>query len=300
MNYNPYAAPQEPTPHSPMAPGAAGAPQPWEMGEVLGAAWEVFKANWAVLVFGHFVAILLAGIPGQIPVVISSGNGAQPGSSAYFGALGVSYAIMLVLNSFFQGGLIRMWLGAARGETLSFSVIFSGGPRMLPLLGTILLQFLIMGAGFALLIVPGIILATGLAYATFFSVDAGLGPVASLKASWQATRGQKWQLFVFLFVISLIMIAGLLACCIGVYASMPLAYVALAIVYLRISGRGAPRLAPAGYGAPPGYGGPPGGGYGAPPGGGYGGPPGGGYGGPPGGGYGGPPGGGYGGPGAPG
>ena len=57
MNYNPYAAPQASPPQSPGAP-RAGAPQPWEVGEVLSQAWNTFKANWAVLVFSFLVGPL--------------------------------------------------------------------------------------------------------------------------------------------------------------------------------------------------------------------------------------------------
>ncbi|HEY2513818.1 MAG TPA: hypothetical protein VGI39_23280, partial [Polyangiaceae bacterium] len=58
MNYNPYAAPQAPPP--PVAgPMQGGAQQPWEIGEVLGSAWEIFKRNWAVLVFTSLLGSLI-------------------------------------------------------------------------------------------------------------------------------------------------------------------------------------------------------------------------------------------------
>jgi hypothetical protein len=179
-------------------------------------------------------------------------------------------------------------------------------------------MYLAIAIGFLLLIIPGIIVALGLSYATYFVADAGLGPIEALKASWAATNGSKGKLFLFGIVAFFIALAGVIACCIGIIPAVTLTMLAQAMIYVRLSGRGTTSggfdpyaggggFAPqGGYGAPPqgGYGGPPaGGGYGGPPaGGGYGGPPaGGGYGGPPqgGGGYGGPPqgGGGYGPPG---
>ena len=45
MNYNPYVPPQAGPPQAP-GPQQAGGPQPWEIGEVLTNAWEIYKANW--------------------------------------------------------------------------------------------------------------------------------------------------------------------------------------------------------------------------------------------------------------
>jgi hypothetical protein len=205
--------------------------------------------------------------------------------------------------------------------------MFAGGSRFLPLLGGLFLSMLIAMPAFAMLIIPGIIVSLGLSFAQFYIVDQNMGPIDALKASWEATKGHKLQLFLFGLVAILMMIGGYLACCIGAFVALPLVMIAWATIYTRISGTagtgfpgemqppqgpyggggyGPPGGGPPGYGGPPGggyggppgggYGGPPSGGFGAPPGGGYGGPPGGGYGGPPGGGYGGPPGGGYGGP----
>ena len=178
-----------------------------------------------------------------------------------------------------------MALAAARGETPQFATLFSGGARFLPFFGLTLLSYLAYGIGFLLLVVPAIILVCGLWAASFFLVDANLGVVDSFKASWEVTKGQRGAYFVFAIVGGLLQAAGILACCVGILATLPIFFVAQAIVFLRMTGRGAPALPAAGFGPPggppPGYGGPPPG-YGGPPPG-YGGPPpgGGGYGGPP-------------------
>jgi hypothetical protein len=152
--------------------------------------------------------------------------------------------------------------------------------------------------GFVLLIVPGVIAMLGLYLTQFYVVEANMGPIEAMKASWESTKGQKGDIFVLILLSFFVILGGILAFCVGIFVAIPVIWVAMAIAYLRISGRGAPAMAGGGFGpppgAPPGYGG----GFGAPPGG-FGGPPqGGGFGGPPqGGGFGGPPqGGGFGGP----
>ncbi len=309
--YNPYAAPQAMPPMPPGAPQAGGgAPQPWDIGEVFGLAWEGFKRCWGVLVGSYFLTAIIAGIPGQAPAVLVATQAVDQGSSEYWAVYSVCTFIGLIIQSFFQPGLIRIWLAVARGQQPEFGALFGGGSKFLPTFAVLMLTIFAILIGYVFLIVPGVILGLGLMFSQFFVVDADLGPIDAMKASWEATNGHKGKLFLFSLLGGIIVCLGLLACCIGIYATLPIFWIAMAIVYIRLSGRGTTSsgydMSGGGYGGgyggvPPGYGAPPAGGFGAPPaGGGYGGPPpqggGGGYGGPHGGGYGGPQGGGYGGP----
>ncbi len=292
-----------------------GGAQPWDIGEILSLAFEGFKRTWGVLIGAFFVDAILAGIPGQIPQILTQTGAVDPGSAAASILALVLGLVGLAIGAFMASGLLKIYITAARGGQPNFGDLFSGGSKMFSILAVQILMGFAILLGLLLLIVPGIILALGLSYATYFVADADMGPIDALKASWAATTGSKGKLFLFGIVAFFIAMLGLVACCVGVFAAVAITALAQAMIYVRISGRGQtsggfdPSAGgPGGGFAPPGmggYGGPPaGGGYGGPPqggGGGYGGPPqgGGGYGGPPqgGGGYG-PPGagGGYGGP----
>jgi hypothetical protein len=300
MNYNPYAPPQAGPPPQLQQPQGVGVAQPWEIGEVIGAAFEAFKVNWVVLVFAHLLGGILAAVPSFIPVILVVAGVIDVGSGEYWGIYSASMVVAITVDAFLYVGLWRIALAAARGQRPDFGLLFSGGDRFLPMLGAFWLLILAIGAGYILLVVPGVILALGLYMSVLFVIDQNMGPIDAMKASWNATQGYKARLFVFGLVAFGMVIAGYIACFVGVFAVIPILSVASAIIYLRLSGRGAPPPPPmyglpapgfAGggypgqpYGPPGGYGGPQGGGgYGGPPGGGYGGPPGGGYGGPPGG-----------------
>lgn len=292
--YNPYAAPP-PTSPTNAGPGVvAGQPQPWAIGEVWSLAIDRFKDNGLILIPAYFAYMVIGGVPGQLPSRLGAAGILSPGSDLFWGVTSVSSLFSWVCMSFLGVGMNRMALQVARGQTPSFGELFSGGSRFLPFFATNLLLILIAGVTGIFLLVPMFIILTGLFFAQFYVVDAELGPIEALSASWQATSGQKGNLFLCGLVAVAFGLLGVLACCVGIFVAAPVVMVAAAIVYTRISGRGPALAGPppgGGYGGPPGgYGGPPGG-YGGPPGG-YGGPPGGGYGGPPGGGYGGPPGGG--------
>ncbi len=282
MNYNPYAAPQA-APPQPGAPLAyAGGPQPWDIGEVLTAGFEALKTNWVVLVFTYFVTMFITIIVEYLPRIPTFIGIFKMGSAPDLLLAFSGMAVGLVVSSFFSVGLIRIWLGVARGQQPEFGVLFGGADRFLPLLGTMFLSLMGIGIGSMFLLVPGVILALGLMLSTFFVIDQGMSPVDALQASWKATDGHKGKLFGFGLVAGLIIIGSEMCCFLPVFVAIPTVMVAVTIIYLRITGRGAAAVAPPGAGPPGGgYGGggypPPGGGYGPPGGGGYG-PPGGGYG----------------------
>ncbi len=279
-NYNPYAAPQPPPPmppHGGAPAGPPGATQYWEIGEVYSRAWELFKPNWVTLVFTIFLGSFVGQLPGVVVNFIKQSAQLAPDDPAAISLTGVGTLIGVLIGQFFQVGYIRIWVGAARGGTPQFGEMFQGGSRFLPLLGGSLLVGLAVVAGYIALIVPGIIVGLGLCLTQFYIVDQGLSPIDAIKASWRDTSGQKGKLFLFFLVGGALMIAGYLACCVGVLVAIPVFSLAFTIVYLRISGRGdamppAPTYGGGGYG---GYGGSPGftppTGYGPPPPGGFGG-----------------------------
>ena len=308
MQQNPYQAPTHAEPYGPPGVHAAGYPQGWEIGEVIGLGWERVKEHWPVLVF----SVLIAQIASNAPSSILQAVGADGNAAASFGASVLS----IIIGSFFGVGYMRIYMKVARGQSAEIGELFGGGDRFVVMLATNLLMTIAIVVGFVFLIIPGIILALGLYYAPWYAADTEMGPVECLKASWEATNGRKVQLFGLGLVSVLILFLGLICLFVGVFPALGVVYMAMCFAFLRDSGRmGGDAGGPGGYGAPA-YGAPGGGQAGAwgpqggpGPQGGFGGPaggaPGGGWGpqgggGAPGGGWGpqggGAPGGGYGGP----
>jgi hypothetical protein len=247
---NPYA----PHPSSPYGGPPAGAPPPppgarddgWTAGDVVSAAWESFQPQWTILVASYALVsfvVQMANIPGAlvsagIAIAHVSPEGLF-GLSPRFFQWAVSMPIMFAASSFFQVGLMRLWLQVARGERPQFEVIFSGLDRFLPLMGLSLLMGIAITLGTILLVFPGILLTLGWSMAPFYVVDANLGPVEALEASWASTNG-RWGTLFLLFLASIgFTMLGLACCCIGVLAAAPLAMLLFAIAYTRLSGRGA-------------------------------------------------------------
>ena len=251
-DYNPYAAPQE-APPLPQALVATGTPQPWSVGEVISLGWTRFTQSWAILVFSYLVVAIILQVVAQIA---QRALGMTPDfqSRGYWIAFGGSLVVNQIVNAYFQTGLLRIWLGVARGQAPSFGVLFSGFDRFLPMLALTLLMTLASGLGLVLLIVPGILIYLGLYLAPYYLVDAGMGPIEAMKASWNATRGQKADVFLLVLAGVGLGMLGFVMCLLGILATYPLYAVAAAVAYTRMSGVGVVASA---YGdGAPGYGSP--------------------------------------------
>ena len=74
-------------------------------------------------------------------------------------------------------------------------IILDVSDRFLPCLGTMVLVVLGSVVGFALLVAPGIALATYWAFAMVIVTLRGRGVIDSLKDSWRIVRGSWWKVF---------------------------------------------------------------------------------------------------------
>lgn len=268
MAYNPYGAPAAQGPQWSAPVGPPGQPVPWEPGEVMGRAWDIVKLHWVPLVFATLIAGGAGGLPQQISAVYRGValHGEFDFTDPIFSTLfSIGSLVGLALQAFFQVGLVRLNLAAARGQTPELSQVFSGGSRFLPMLGAMLLHMILVSVGMMLLVVPGIVLLLGLGMYPYFVVEREMAPVEALKASWELTTGHKGKLFVLGLYAFGVALLGFVACCVGVLASAAVISVAQAMVFTRMTGTVEPPSPPAPnypspYGPPPGaYGGPPGG-----------------------------------------
>jgi uncharacterized membrane protein len=214
-----------------------GQPLPWTAGEAISAAWAGFKVHGGVLILSYLLSTFVTGFLGQIPVIAGLVAGATAASGPRVGLQAAGMMIGQISSAFFQGGLVRIWLAVARGQTPAFQTLFSGADRFLPVLVLNLLMLLTLSLGFVLLIVPGVILYLGLFASQFYVIDAGMSPIDAMKASWASTRGQKGEIFLLTLGGFGLAVLGILMCCFGMLVTVPIYVLSTAIVFTRISGR---------------------------------------------------------------
>lgn len=268
---NPYASPMA-APAGYGGPAAPGAlypinPSPLDIGETMRRAWALFKQNGAMCVAATAIYLVvlyavqfglsIAFVPFSIwmqdnPVLLVLAQIVINIGSSLF-------SIWLNLGAF------RFFLRIARGGEPVIADMFTGSRGYLPALWATLLYMLVFFGAALVLVGPGIAvgaimgdetvglvlaLAGGLVmivlfmylflvYGQFMLViaDRECGAMDGFRISREITAGNRVSIFLLFILISLVNVAGMLACCVGLLVSVPYSWSAMAIAYLMMSGQ---------------------------------------------------------------
>lgn len=142
--------------------------------------------------------------------------------------------VVIFVSLVFQMGLLKMALAAVDGGEPKLNMLWSEYRLIWRFLGAGLLFGVIVGFGFMLLVIPGIIWALMFMLYSYFIVDKRVGVMDSLKRSAEVTRGSRWRLLGFVIVIQLINMLGVMLLGVGLLVTVPVTMIAMAYVYRRL------------------------------------------------------------------
>jgi len=217
---------------------------PADVGLLFSKAWELIQPMMVPAALGTlalFAIHMLVNIPLAFLQTFAQAALAQASSEA-MQAVGMLVAIGMQLGTALIGQVTAtlLILGLARGthKLVTHGDVEVGDflpfEPMLILKGflTQILLGLIVMVGVLLFVVPGIIAALGLMMWPYAMVVEGLGPVDSLKRSWQLMDGAKLQLFLFGLAIGVVgMFVMPFTCFVGLLVLMPFMYTGYALIY---------------------------------------------------------------------
>jgi len=227
-------------------------------------AWKVVKADGFAIVMPLFLAQLFAILPLVIlmgvqmahtmPIVLAH-QIPDPLDPFVLGMQAATMVTTWLAFGFINGGVYRFALAVGRGQARSFGDVFSGGRwfgasfTMLALAGLVALPGTIVPIGMRvagsppalqlpvtlLLLVPGFLLAVAWSMAMPLIVDRGMGGIEAMKESWRITAGRRFDIFVTMLVLGLVIVGGCCLCGIGAPIGMALTPIALSFIYLRLT-----------------------------------------------------------------
>jgi uncharacterized membrane protein len=213
---------------------------------MIGAAWDLFRANWGVLVAVLILTLLISSVPGNIVSKLTNiptrlswtpKEGWNVPPDFHWGRFFALQVFNWIVGAVAETGALVVFIATARGRSPEISVYFEGMTRVVQYLPAAFLWGFLAIASAVPLIVPGVIVFLGFSLATSFAVDRQLGPIEALRASWSATKGLKGRLFVFYLLSVLLAAAGIAACCVGLVVAYPVISVAHALIYVRLADR---------------------------------------------------------------
>lgn len=236
MEHNPYAAPTVDPTASPQNATGNG-PRDWTISHAIGVGWEATKANPLPLVGGFtLILIINQGIQSFAQSLFGVENNPADPMAALSGIMAFM-PVAIILSIYFTIGQFRVAIAAARGEEFEFARFFSGFDRLLPGILVSIVVYLGIVVGMIFLIIPGIIIALGWSMVVPLLADSKTGVGEMLSESWNATKGQRGQIFLFYLACGGVAILGLLALGIGILVALPVIMIAMAEVYMCVTGR---------------------------------------------------------------
>lgn len=217
----------------------------WAPGEAWGFGWNVvikrFGSVALPIALGGLIAALPAGLVYGVVIVLTQVLASQLDSDVLqivaVGGMSVAGLLYLLAAAYMAGGFITLALKAARGQPTGFGDLFSGGRFLGRFIVAAIVGSIVLTIAFALCVIPGYIVSYGLALTGFLIVDQDLAGVDALKRSWEMTKGHKVSIFLFNLIGIAVMLAGELACGLGLlFVSVPMAVIGNAYIYLKIKG----------------------------------------------------------------
>jgi hypothetical protein len=183
-----------------------------EIGRCISRGWELVKNDFWMFVGASFIGGLIA-------------------SGAGIGPLG------LIIGGPMMGGLYALYLKKIRGQPATFGDAFIGfTAAFVPLMLTKIVATLLTVLGFVLCILPGIYLLVAWVFAVPLVMDKRIDFWQAMELSRKVVSKHWWVMFGFLIVCALVMLLGVLVCCVGVLVATPVIQAALMYAYEDIFG----------------------------------------------------------------
>lgn len=237
-SYGSYVPPAVPPPVGRTPPPAGGFQPPLGGGAPFNATdairwgWKKFLEN----VGGLLLAMVLY-IVGSI--ALSAIGSALSGQSPYSsGSVGFEFSpfgslwqiVTVIIELIFAAGLTRAALDVTEGKKFNIIEAFGRIP-IGPVIITSILVTIFTLIGLIALIVGAFIVAWFLSFATYFVVDKNQQPMEAIKSSMNLVQANVGNTVV-LFLLSIgVAILGVLACCVGLVAAIPVITLAWAYAY---------------------------------------------------------------------
>lgn len=138
--------------------------------------------------------------------------------------------ILVVTSGAAVLGMTGAALDGARGKEVTIGTCFSGYQRFFTGLLLAVLYAIIVGVGFALLVIPGLVAAVLLTWSFLYMQDDDCGAVDAIKRSYELATDNVLSTVVTLVIAFILNVIGQ-ATVIGWLLTTPLAMIFLAIVY---------------------------------------------------------------------
>ena len=206
-----------------------------QYGSIIQHGARGFSRNAWVLVGFSVLYFIAIGLVSLLAAKVDDGfTGANPQLwllVPYFLLLLLQVVVHLVGNiALIHGGLM-----AAKGQTFKFGQLFAVSGEIFNLFGFHVFSAIAVLLGLLAFGIPGIYLAVAYWFAAFVLVDRRVAFLDAMALSRALVTARWFDIAVFLVVLGAISISGVIACGVGLFATVPLAVCIGASAYLELA-----------------------------------------------------------------
>jgi hypothetical protein len=241
-------------PPAPDAPPAFAASADWQerdyeldIGGCISRGWELVKNNfWPSVGITALVIVITAAVNQLFGLFTRPAINSMIVQHQF--SVGGIFIVLLVtvisapVYTVFTAGLFKYYLRLIRGESATIGDAFSGfGPSFGQLVLLSLVQMVLILIGYALCLIPGIYLAVAWYFSIPLVIDKRMNFWEALKLSRKLVSKHWFIVFAFMIVYGLLAVSGIIACCIGIFVTMPIGFAALMYAYETIFSESGPQ-----------------------------------------------------------
>ena len=194
--------PQAEVPQAFVPPATASA----QTGKWIGEAWELVQTD--IVMFG-VAALLVIVVGGAVPVILQ-------------GAMAVGFNLLIIKKLAFG--------------KLDVGDLFKGFNFFVPSLVAHILISIFVTIGMIFCIIPGLVLGAMYMFSFLFILDKKMEFWPAMQASAEIVKKDYVGFTLFFFALGCLQLLGVLACIVGLFVTIPIAYVAIVIAYRDLVG----------------------------------------------------------------
>jgi uncharacterized membrane protein len=208
-----------------------------DIGDCIRRGWEMVKNNFWPIVGVNALVLIVMVVINQIfgaftgPAINNMVVRHQFSSVAIFEVI-LTTVISAPIYAVLTAGLYKYYLKMIRGENAGIADAFSGfGPMTGQLILAGLVVNILSMIGYIFCLLPGIYLVIAWSFSIPLIIDRRMNFWDAMELSRKLVSKHWFLVFGFLLVSGLVAAAGVLACCIGIFVTMPISFAAIMYAY---------------------------------------------------------------------
>ncbi|MBU6410761.1 MAG: DUF4339 domain-containing protein [Verrucomicrobia bacterium] len=230
--------PPPPLPGAPPTfPGTPPGDYELDIGRCISRGWGVVKNNfWPAVGISALIMLIVSAfnqIPGLVtgPIIRGWIENHTVSATGVFVVVAMS-VLTAPVYCVLWGGLMKYFLKLARGQQAGIGDAFAGFGALsgqLILLGWVM--NILVSIGYVLCVIPGLFFQVAWMFAIVLVIDRGMDFWEAMETSRRMVCKHWFMVFAFLIVNALLMAGGVVACCVGIFVTMPIGWAAMMSAY---------------------------------------------------------------------